>query len=114
MASTSESVILTGIRRDDQPATAIIDTPPHEPNIIVQLTTPIASIFIRSSRVFIQTLLSGSGLSAAGTVLNIEAVKHLQSREILILALASAAVCALQNTLELLGKLDQKFPLWRT
>jgi hypothetical protein len=113
MASTSESTIVTGVRRDDQPATSLIMTPIHEPNIIYQTITPIMSILIRSARVFVQTLLSGSGLSLAGAELNIETVKHLQAREILILAAAAAAVCALQNTGELLARLDQKFPLMR-
>ena len=113
MASTSETVMVTGIRRDDQPATAIIPTPDHEPNIIYQTITPIFSILIRSGRSFCQALLSGLTAAQAGTVLNIEVLKHLQFREIFILATATPGICALQNTIELLAKLDQKFPMFR-
>ena len=113
MASTSDSVILTGIRRDDTPATSLVQTPIHEPNIIVQSITPIMSILIRSSRVFVQSLLGGMGVAAAGSELSIDVMSHLHAREILIIAAANAGVCALHNTAELLARLDQKFPLMR-
>jgi hypothetical protein len=113
MASTSESVVITGVRRDDQPPTSIIETPVHEPNIIYQTITPIASILIRSARVFVQGILGGLGVSEAGSALGVDVMSHIHIREILILAGANAAVCALHNTAELLAKLDQKFPLIR-
>lgn len=113
MASTSETVLVTGIRRDDQPAQAVIPTADHEPNIIYQTITPLASILIRSARAFIQSVLATSGLSVAGAVVNISVLQHLQIREILVIASATAAICALQNTGELLAKLDQKFPMFR-
>jgi hypothetical protein len=34
-------------------------------------------------------------------------------REVLVIGCATAVICALQNTGELLAKLDQKFPMFR-
>jgi hypothetical protein len=114
MASTTEpSIVVTGVRRDDQPITGIIETREHEPNIIYQTITPIASILIRSGRAFIQSLLATSGLGIAGTVINLQVLDHIKIREILVIASATAVICALQNTGELLAKLDQKFPMFR-
>jgi uncharacterized ion transporter superfamily protein YfcC len=91
----------------------LIPTPDHEPNIIYQTITPIMSILIRSGRAFIQSVLATSGLGIAGTVVNIQVLDHIKMREVLVIGCATAVICALQNTGELLAKLDQKFPMFR-
>ncbi len=88
----------------------VITTPDHQPNVIIKVVTPLWVIFIRSFRVFLQTLL---GLLTAAMV----APKALPAEDFMhlltlcaSLSVASAGVCIIQNGIELLGQLDQKFP----
>jgi hypothetical protein len=122
MANLSNSLVVTSVRRDPvedgartstMPDTVTAITPDHFPNIVVRTVTPLASILIRSLRAGIQSILATTGLGAAGLVINIELLKHIHIQEVAIIAGSTAAVCALQNILELLGKLDQKYPLFR-
>lgn len=90
-------------------------TADHFPNVIVRVITPLASICVRSLRVYLQTLvglLAAGGIGAASNTLP----AHDFTKLFLAcagLSVASAAVCAIQNVIELLGDLDQRFPLLR-
>lgn len=106
-------ITVTTIQREGTPQTMNASTPAYQPNVIVQAVTPLASILVRSLRVFLQTML---GLMTAGTVAPTSLNAH-SFWELVIkcasLSVAAAGICALQNFVELLGRLDQKFPLWR-
>lgn len=78
--------------------------------VIIQAIQPLMIILVRATRVFLQTLV---GLITAG----LAAPKALPAADFLHLVIlcasisvAPAAMCVLQNAIELLSKLDQKYP----
>ena len=80
------------------------------PDVIIKVIQPVMIIAVRATRVFLQTL---SGLVTAGIV----APKALPASDFLhlvyfcaSLSLAPAGMCVLQNTIELLTQIDQKYP----
>jgi hypothetical protein len=97
-----------------------IETPAGRPNIVIQLMTPIAQVLVRGVRTYVQGVIGFLllGLAARPVMENlgvvvppgdfVEAVKVAGG-----LALAPAAISLLQNTAELLGKLDAMFPKLR-
>ena len=88
------------------PGTVI--TPEGHPNIIVKVIQPVTVITVRALRVFLQTL---TGLVTAG----LAAPKALPASDFLHLVMLSAGLslapvffCIAQNSIELLGKWDQR------
>ena len=81
------------------------------PNMIVQALSPFRVILIRTARVYLQSVL---GFVTAGMTGVASGVLPVEFAALFVLACkmaaATAAVTALQNFLELLGKLDQKYP----
>jgi len=80
------------------------------PDVVIKVIQPVMIILVRAVRVFLQTL---SGLVTAGMV----APKALPAADFLhlltlcaSLSLAPAAMCVVQNTIELLTQIDQKYP----
>jgi hypothetical protein len=87
-----------------------VTTQTSPPDIIVKVVQPLVIICVRALRVFLQTLL---GLLSAGTV----APKLLPAADFMhllgicaSLSVAATVVCVIQNAIELLAALDQKFP----
>ena len=119
MSSQETPVVVTTIQRGTGdgsvplPPQTLAITRDGFPNVLINTLTPLRSVLIRSSRVGIQTFLATSGLGGTGTLLNISMLQHIHIREIVVISLATAGVCALQNIAELLGNLDQKFPMLR-
>jgi len=122
MTTTGDSVVVTGIRREGTgdgalplPEKTTGRTPDHLPNVIIQTITPLASILIRAARAYVTTLISLMGASMVG--LGGDAlVPHdffHRLRDYAAIALAAAAWAAIQNTGELLAKIDQKMPSFR-
>lgn len=81
------------------------------PNYIVQALSPLRVIAIRTARVYLQSIMGFLTLHATGLD------KGLMPNEFgallttaASLAVATAAVTAIQNFIELLAKLDQKYP----
>lgn len=90
-------------------------TEDHFPNVLIKVVSPLASILIRSARVYLQTmlgLLTAAGIGAASNTLPAHDFQKL-FLTCAGLSIGSAAFCAIQNVIELLGNLDQKFPLLR-
>ena len=92
------------------PAGMTVTTAVGHPEVIIKVVQPLMIILVRASRVFLQTLL---GLLSAGMVapklLPVADFNHLLI-SCASLSVASAVVCVIQNAIELLGRLDQKFP----
>lgn len=101
------------IRRDDQPAHMQAQTVGPYPNALVRTITPLVSILIRAGRAFIHSLLAGATAEQGGQLLGIDALQMLNIRTVFIVAVCAAIYSALQNTGELLAKLDEKWPLLR-
>lgn len=108
-ASTAQVVVTTV--SNDLPTNTIAKTAVHLPDVLVRTVTPLAAIFVRTARVYVQSLL---GLLTGGAITGM-----LPAHDFLTLlrlsaglALGPAIICALQNAGELLGRIDQKFPSW--
>lgn len=99
-------------RPDDGVTSTYIATPDAaSPNLIVSAISPLRVILIRTARVYVQSvlgfLLTGiTGLDAG--LMPDEFVARLKVAA--LLSLSIAGMTAGQNFLELLGKLDQKYP----
>src|SRR6185295_97993 len=122
MSDTGDSVIVTAIRREDTgvgpmplPKVTIAETPGLFPDVIIKTITPLASILIRASRAYVTTLISLMGASMTG--LGGDALVYHNFfhnlRDYAAVALAAFVWSAIQNSGELLAKLDQKFPMFR-
>lgn len=88
------------------------ETPAGQPNIIIQVVTPLAALVVRVLVVFLQTLL---GLLTAGMTTTI--IPATDFRDLVVkcasLSIAAAGICLLQNLITLFSKLEQRFPLLR-
>ncbi len=92
------------------PDRVLAQTPDGLPNVEVRVIQPLMVILIRSARVYLQTLL---GLVTAGMAAP-KAIPAADFYHLVILcaglSLAPAGVTLLQNAVELLGQLNQKYP----
>lgn len=114
MTDTPEQSVTTfAVARDTGlPHGTVATTPYYLPNVIVTTLTPIWIVFVRTTRVYLQTLLGlllAGGLGTATNTLPVGDFWHLL-RVSAGLSVASAVVCALQNALELLSRIDQSHP----
>lgn len=77
-------------------------TPTFTSNVIFKALSPLKVVLIRSARVFVQSLSAGSTVATFTNMISFKTA--------LTIAAATAAAAALQNTGELLAKLDQTMP----
>lgn len=110
MAEDIKSVVVA--RADDGVSSGYAKTYGDDsPNYIVEALSPLRVIAIRTSRVYLQSVL---GFVTAGMTGFDGGIFPADFGALFVLACkmsaATAAVTALQNFLELLGKLDQKYP----
>jgi len=88
----------------------LIHTPAGQPNIVLKVLEPFTIIVVRVMRVYLQTLL---GLVTAGLAAP-KAIPVADFAHLVILSaslsVAPAAICAIQNGIELLAQFDQKHP----
>lgn len=111
------TVIGTGTTAAAAPLTTgtVGSTPDHQPNLVVQVVTPVAVIAVRSARAFFQVLAASvTGIQAGllSSVVTPGDFWHTLHAGV-VLASCAAVVCAIQNSAELFTKLAEKFPLWR-
>lgn len=102
------------VQRDNLVDTALT-THASMPDILVKVMSPFWVIVIRATRVYLQTLvglLTAGATGMASTVLPATDFAHLL-RICASLSVASAVMCALQNFVELLARLDEKAPQYR-
>lgn len=103
--SDPESITTVVVRRES--LTSVL------PAIIIETMSPFAIILVRALRVYLQTAV---GLMTTGALANdlIPAAAVLGHwRVAASLAVGPALVCAAQNSLELLARLDEKMPQLR-
>lgn len=94
------------VRRNDTIAsTQLAETLGSSPDVMLKAISPWKIVLIRTARVFVQTL---SGSVTVATFSNLLSLKGA-----VIIAASTAGVTALQNTAELLIKLDQSYPEFR-
>lgn len=108
------------VARDDSPSPAdgtVLETRSRfDPNYVVRALTPLKIIGVRVARSFLQNLVTGLGVGGTvGTATGLLPLGDFTHafRITLGFAVTSAAICALQNFLELFKKLDESHPEWR-
>jgi hypothetical protein len=96
------------------------ETPPGNPDVRLVVVSAVRVVFIRVARTYIQALiglLTAFGLSAVGLLPTAEPIDQLALWQKVLtaagLALFPAFWSFLQNTGELLAKVDVKGPEWR-
>lgn len=104
MLPTSPSVVKTlVVKRDDgisHSQTAI--TIASQPNVDMVAASPLRVIAIRAARVFVQTLIPSISIASFSNLIALKTA--------VLLAAAASVMAILQNTGELLAKLDQTHP----
>ena len=94
-------------------APTVAATPGGMPDVIVRVMSPLVVVLVRTLRVYLQTVV---GLLTTGALAGdlVPAAQTLTSLEVAAsLAVGPALVCALQNAVELLTRLDETMPQLR-
>lgn len=91
-------------------ASGLISTPADQPNIVVNVISPLVAILIRFLNTYLTTLV---GLISAGMVTDIIPATDFVALVIACgkLSFAGAGLDALKNLVTIFGKLEGKFPL---
>lgn len=102
--------VIVTLAANRAPAGMTAATAVGHPDVIIKVVQPLMIILVRATRVFLQTLL---GLMTAGTVVP-KALPAADFIHLVILcsslSVAASGICVIQNAIELLGKIDQKYP----
>ncbi len=106
------TVTLIGTKNDDIPAPGTVAITPKDsqPNLIVNVVTPVAAIFIRFANAYLTTLI---GLVTAGMATDIIPATDFVSLviECAKLSLAGPGLSFGKDLITVFGKLEQKYPL---
>lgn len=98
----------------------VVETAAGQPDIILATMTPLAQVFVRAARTYLQSLVGF-------LLLNVAAAPVAESLGVVVspgdfwqafqtaagLAVAPTVIALLQNAAELLGHLDNLIPKWR-
>ena len=100
------------VKRDDTPKDETVAVTPGStaPNLVIKTLRPLSVVGIRTARVYLQALvglLVAGGIGATSVPGGHFGAAFVQAAT---LAIAPAAITALQNTIELLAKVDEKAP----
>ena len=82
----------------------------HEPNVIVQVVTPLAALTIRFANAYVTTLLGLLTVGATTKALPAPDFAHLVVK-CCSLSLAGPAVSLGKDLITILGRLERKYPL---
>lgn len=107
MADDGQFSTLIVQRSSAPPANTVAATPSGMSDVVLRALSPLAIIGIRTARAFGQALLGTVGAANLTTLAGIQALNF---RQAVFIAGATASVTFLQNTVELLAKLDQTLP----
>lgn len=102
--------ITTVVVSRDGVQSTVLATPAHMPDLVVRVMSPVAIVLVRALRVYLQTAV---GLVTTGVLAHdlVPAAQVLDSWQVAAsLAVGPALVCAAQNALELLARLDETMP----
>jgi hypothetical protein len=115
VSDTSAPVPVLTTERAGAPADGtVIETPPGRADLIIRVMTPFAQVAVRGLRTYVQALVGFLLLSLGGGLDNIGGVQSsvflVQLKIAASLALAPAVIAVLQNSAELLAKLDESMP----
>lgn len=105
-------VTVVGEPQDGSPLTTgtVGSTPDHQPNLVVQVVTPLVAILIRFTNLYLVTLL---GLLAGGVTTG--AIPASDFAHLVVkcaaLSLAGPTLGLLKDAITILGGLEKKFPL---
>lgn len=104
-------------RGGDEPVkSGYLVTAGDAPNLIVRALSPLRVILIRTARVYVQSVMGILSAATAGKLmpsLDLGILPDEFGALVVVALKASLAIAAMtagQNFLELLGKLDQKYP----
>lgn len=110
MADDIKSILVA--RPEEGVTSTYAQTPGADaPNLVVSAISPLRVIAIRTARVYVQSVLGF--LSTGITGLDAGLMPHEFAARVKVAALLSLSIAGMtagQNFLELLGKLDQKYP----
>jgi hypothetical protein len=122
MTTNPEPINTLVTERDDAPAdgTRLTTTDTREADVIIRAMTPFAQVLVRFARTYLQGLVGFLllGLAAKPTLEGLGVAVPVDDFFTALkvaagLALAPAVIALLQNLIELLAKLDEKFPKMR-
>lgn len=106
-------VTVIGVRTADSGAPIadgqIVQTPDHQPNLVVKVVRPVVAIAIRAAFIFVKTLLGGLGLTTGAQVTG--AIPWATWHLALVFALTAAGVEVLWSLVTVLGDLEKRHPL---
>lgn len=92
------------------PSGTVLNTPDHQPNVIVKVVTPIKAITIRFINAYLTMLVSLVGAGMTTNIIPADDFLHLVLK-CATLALASAGLGLLKDLVTVFGKLEQSNPL---
>lgn len=92
------------------PSGTVVTTPGHQPNLIVQVVTPIAAIAIRFTNTFLTSLIGIVTGAMSTDVIQASDFLHLVYK-CAGLAIAGATIGLLKDLVTVFGKLEGKYPL---
>lgn len=107
------------VKRSDVDVEHTIETAEGQPNIIIQPVSALYMVLTRTARVYVQSLIGALPIAITGAGLP-DDIKALMPTDFVhqlelaaALAFAPAVVTFLQNVLEILVRLDERFPKLR-
>lgn len=92
------------------PSGTVVATPDHQPNLVVQVVTPIAAIAVRFVNTFLTSLIGILTGAMATNVITATDFLHLVYK-CAGLSIAGAVIGAIKDCVTIFGKLESKFPL---
>lgn len=92
------------------PTGTVVPTPDHQPNLIVQVVTPIAAILVRFVNSFLTALLGILMGAMTSDVIEAHDFVHLVYK-CAGLAVAGAGVGLIKDLITVFGKLEGRYPL---
>jgi hypothetical protein len=112
--TTAPVPVLTTERAGAPADGTVIITPAGRADLIIKTMTPVVQVIVRGLRTDVQALVGFLLLGLGGGLDNIGGVQSsvfiVQLKIAASLALAPAVIAVLQNSAELLAKLDERMP----
>lgn len=105
------TMVGTGDGSKMQTGTVAVTKGEHEPNVIVKVVTPVAMIFVRGLKAFMVSFVAILPVAGASGIIPFHGFVDLMIKAA-SLSFGVGVVAAGNALVEVLTKLDQKFPSW--